>query len=224
MRRYGQLAPGGDVTETPMKVLIVDDHPLMLAGVRRALERIESIEIAGEARSASEALSMIERRRPDVVLMDLRMPGVAGTEHIEKVRDTWPWIKVVVLSASEDRAAIDAALHAGAHAFVVKSVSSSDIGAVLRQVATGAVFHAPSAARAGDSPSQDVPDRSGLTERERGILERVGRGLTTAEISRDLFISEHTVKFHLTNVYRKLGVSNRAAAVRYAIENDLVES
>lgn len=164
---------------------------------------------------------MIERRRPDIVLMDLRMPGVSGTEHIEEVRASWPGIKVVVLSASEDRSAIDAALQAGAHAFVVKSVSSSDIGAVLRQVANGAVFHAPSPTRAGGAPSEEVPDRSGLTERERGILARVAKGLTTGEISRDLFISEHTVKFHLTNVYRKLGVSNRTAAVRYALEKGL---
>jgi DNA-binding NarL/FixJ family response regulator len=206
----------------PLKVLIADDHPLVLAGVRRALERSEGIEVVGEARSPAEAMALIDRRRPDLVLMDLRMPGVRGTEHIEQVRTNWPDVKVVVLSATEDRPSIDAALNSGASAFMVKSVSPSDIGAVLRQVATGAIFHAPSGggARAGSAP--DVPQSPELTERERGILDAAARGLTTAEISRELYISEHTVKFHLTNLYRKLGVSNRAAAVRYALENGLV--
>lgn len=204
----------------PLKVLIADDHPLILAGVRRALERSENIEVVGEARSPQELMGLIERRRPQVVLMDLRMPGIQGTEHIEQVRSTWPDVKVVVLSAHEDRPSIDSALRAGASAFVVKSVSPSDIAAVLRQVATGAVFHAPSSAVPAAAPEPE-PVGPDLTDRERAILQSIARGSTTAEISRELFISEHTVKFHLTNVYRKLGVSNRAAAIRYALENGL---
>jgi DNA-binding NarL/FixJ family response regulator len=211
-----------DMGPAPLKVLIADDHPLVLAGVRRALERSEGIEVVGEARSPAEAMALIDRRRPDLVLMDLRMPGVRGTEHIEQVRTNWPDVKVVVLSATEDRPSIDAALNSGASAFMVKSVSPSDIGAVLRQVATGAIFHAPSGGGARGGSAPDVPQGPELTERERGILNAAARGLTTAEISRELYISEHTVKFHLTNLYRKLGVSNRAAAVRYALENGLV--
>lgn len=210
-----------EASAAPLKVLIADDHPLILAGVRRALERSENIEVVGEARSSAELMGLIERRRPQVVLMDLRMPGVSGTEHIEQVRSAWPDVKVVVLSASEDRPSIDSALRAGASAFVVKSVSPSDIAAVLRQVATGAVFHAPSAATGGASAPRLEPAGPELTERERAILRSIARGSTTAEISRELFISEHTVKFHLTNVYRKLGVSNRAAAIRYALEHGL---
>ncbi len=210
-----------ETSTAPLKVLIADDHPLILAGVRRALERSENIEVVGEARSSVELMGLIERRQPQVVLMDLRMPGVSGTEHIEQVRSAWPDVKVVVLSASEDRPSIDAALRAGASAFVVKSVSPSDIAAVLRQVATGAVFHAPSVAATSASAPRAEPAGPDLTERERAILQSIARGSTTAEISRELFISEHTVKFHLTNVYRKLGVANRAAAIRYALENRL---
>lgn len=205
----------------PIKVLIVDDHPLMLAGVRRALERSDGIEVVGEARNHTEAVGLIERRRPGVVLMDLRMPGVRGTEHIEDVKTRWPNVKVVVLSATEDRPSIDSALNAGASAFIVKSVSPSDIPAVLRQAATGVIFHAPSGGGPRTSDAPAAPTGPELTERERGILEAAARGLTTAEISRELFISEHTVKFHLTNLYRKLGVSNRAAAVRFALEHGL---
>jgi DNA-binding NarL/FixJ family response regulator len=205
-----------------LKVLVADDHPLILAGVRRALERTDGIEVVGEARSVSEVMALVERRRPDVLLMDLRMPGVTGTEHIAHVLEEWPEVRVVVLSATENRDAIDAALDAGASAFVVKSVSSSDLAAVLRQVASGAVFHAPRRSPGGGSASvPEAPHGAELTERERRILVAAARGLTTAQISRELYISEHTVKFHLTNIYRKLGVANRAAAVRYALEKGI---
>lgn len=209
------------MSEAPLKVLIADDHPLILAGVRRGLERSD-VEVVGEARSAAEMMVLIERRRPEIVLLDLRMPDVQGTEHIEQVIERWPEVKVVVLSGSEDRPSIDAALNAGARAFVVKSVSPSDIAAILRQVRAG-VYLAP----AGISP--DHANGSGesedpvLTDREREVLRAVARGLTTAQISHEHFVSEATVKFHLTNVYRKLDVPNRAAAVRWAMENGLAE-
>ena len=208
-------------TGAPLRVLIVDDHPLLLAGARRALERSEGIEVVGEAQSSAQAMGLVERRRPEVVLMDLRMPGVTGTEHIEAVRHTWPEVKVVVLSATEDRSAIDAALQAGAAAFVVKSVNTADLAAVVRQVATGTVVHAPTAMPPRRGPDSQAPPDPELTDRERCILAAVARGLTTTQIGRELFISEHTVKFHLTNVYRKLGVSNRAGAVRWALQNGL---
>jgi DNA-binding NarL/FixJ family response regulator len=210
------------MTGNSVKVLIADDHPLMLAGIRRALERSENIEIVGEAHSATEAMSLVERRRPEVVLMDLRMPGVQGNEHIEQVLSTWPEVKVVVLSATEDKSSIDSALNAGASAFVLKSVSPSDIAGIIRQVATGAVFHAPRQRPGAGGESAAEPAGPDLTDRERSILSAIAQGLTTSEISRELWISEHTVKFHLTNVYRKLGVSNRAGAVRFALENGLV--
>jgi DNA-binding NarL/FixJ family response regulator len=206
----------------PLKVLIADDHPLMIAGVRRALERSEDIEIAGEAHSGPELMRLVERRRPQIVLTDLRMPGTNGADCIEQIRSTWPEVRVVVLSACDDRPAIEAALNAGASAYVVKSISSTDIAAVIRQAASGSVFHATSvpAPRPQDEDEESLlPD---LTERERAILEAVAAGKTTAVISRELWVSEHTVKFHLTNIYRKLGVTNRAGAVRYALQNGLV--
>jgi DNA-binding NarL/FixJ family response regulator len=208
--------------DAPLKVLIADDHPLMLAGVRRALERSESIEIAGEAHSGPELMRLVERRRPQLVLTDLRMPGANGTECIERIRTTWPDVRVVVLSACEDRPSIDAALNAGASAYVVKSVNAADIAAVLRQAASGTVFHATSSPAAKTEPASAGSDVPELTVRERAILEAVAAGKTTAVISSELWVSEHTVKFHLTNIYRKLGVSNRAGAVRYALEHGLV--
>lgn len=211
---------------SPLKVLLADDHPLVLAGIRRTLERTEDIEIVGEARTAQELLELIERRRPQVVLTDLRMTGANGTECIERIRATWPEIILVVLSACDDRASIEGALGAGAHAYIVKSVEPVDIASVLRQTAGPSAVY-----RASPRPQQIVgrvteqPEDAGsmvLTDREQTILAAVAAGKTTAAISQDLWVSEHTVKFHLTNIYRKLGVPNRAAAVRHAVEHGLV--
>jgi DNA-binding NarL/FixJ family response regulator len=208
------------VPVAPLKVLIADDHPLVLIGIRRALDAQEDIEVAGEAHSGNELLALIERRRPDVVLMDLRMPDVEGESCIEQIAQSWPDVKIVVLSACDDAASVKGALAAGAHTYVVKSVNALDIASVLRQIRCGAVFHAPSShtTKTCKDP-QSCADL--LTERETGILGAVARGLTTKAISRELWVSEHTVKFHLTNIYRKLGVSNRSAAVRFALEHGL---
>jgi DNA-binding NarL/FixJ family response regulator len=210
--------------EAAVKVLIADDHPLMLAGLRRALERSEGIEVVGEAQSAPALLELIERRKPAIVLMDLHMPGATGTGCIQEIRARWPEVKIVVLSAADDRASIDSALAAGASAYVVKSVSTMDISAVLRQASgNAAVFHAssPSVPVVGRVRSEPA-EGPALTEREQTILAAVARGMTTAAISEDLWVSEHTIKFHLTNIYRKLGVRNRTAAVRYALDHGMI--
>jgi DNA-binding NarL/FixJ family response regulator len=130
-------------------------------------------------------------------------------------------VRIVVLSAEDDRASIDAALAAGASAYIVKSVSMSEIASVLSQTASGNVFHAVARGEIR-LDRREEPQGPALTERERTILDAVAAGLTTSAISRDLWVSEHTVKFHLTNIYRKLGVPNRAGAVRYALENGLL--
>jgi DNA-binding NarL/FixJ family response regulator len=208
-----------------LRVLIADDHPLILAGIRRTLERSENIEIVGEARSGPEVLALVARSKPQVVLLDLRMPGMHGGDCIEQIRTSWPDIKIVVLSALDDTQSIDTALAAGATAYVVKSVIPSDIASVIRQAAGGTVFHGVSATRsAGQGTSVPPAGDALLTEREQTVLSAVAAGKTSAAISSELWVSEHTVKFHLTNIYRKLGVPNRTSAVRYAVEHGLVES
>jgi NarL family two-component system response regulator LiaR len=208
----------------PVRVLLADDHPLMLIGIRHMLESYEDIEVVGQAQSGPEMMALIERRAPDMVLTDLRMPGFEGVDSITEITTRWPNLKVVVLSACEDRAEVNAALVAGASAYIVKSARTVDIASVLRQANSGAVFHAPSVLRAASAGHpEDLPAPGGpvLTEREATILCAVARGLTTKRISADLWVSEHTIKFHLTNIYRKLGVANRSGAVRYAIEHGL---
>jgi DNA-binding NarL/FixJ family response regulator len=151
------------------------------------------------------------------------MPGLDGLECIAALKDRWPDVKTVVISASEDRESIDEALLAGASAYILKTVSPMDVSSILRQAATGAVYHVPLTpnVRQEAQPTSSGPE---LTPREKMILAAVANGLTTRAISKDLWLSEHTVKFHLTNIYRKLGVSNRSAAIRYAFENDLAST
>ncbi|HLJ03584.1 MAG TPA: response regulator transcription factor [Solirubrobacteraceae bacterium] len=214
---YGDEASQG----RKLKVLIADDHPLLLAGIRRTLEGDPGVEIVGEARSGPEVLAQIPRRLPDVVLLDLRMPGVVGADCVAQIAHGWPGVKCVVLSAESSEAVVEEALSAGASAYVVKSVTPIDLASVVRQAACGAIFHSRGHSRPPGPVASDEPSGPTLTSRERAILAAVAAGLTTAAISKELWVSEHTVKFHLTNVYRKLGVSNRAGAVKYALEHGI---
>lgn len=207
--------------ENRLKVLIADDHPLILAGLRRALADHDDIEVVGEAQSGSEVIPLVERRRPDVVLMDLRMPGDPVIDCIRRIAEDRPETKTVVLSACDDRPSINAALNAGASAYVVKSVKAIDVASVVRQASTGVVFHAGTARRAASPGDLEQDEAPLLTGREQTILDAIAAGLTTAAISEQLWVSEHTVKFHLTNIYRKLGVQNRAGAIRYALKHGL---
>ncbi len=200
----------------PTKVLIADDHPLIIAGIRRTIESLDDVALVGEARTAVELLELVQRRRPEVVLMDLRMPGMTGIEVIERIRRDRPEAKVVVLSACHERATIDRVLAAGASAYVLKSAQAVDLPSILRDVVNGTI---PGPKTPASGPI--VAPRSGLTGRESSILEAVATGMTTAAISRELWVSEHTIKFHLTNIYRKLGVANRAGAVRYALDHGM---
>jgi DNA-binding NarL/FixJ family response regulator len=210
-----------EAPERSIKLLIADDHPMIIAGIRQMIERYEDIDVIGEANTGPQLIELVERRRPELVLMDLNMPGLSGAECIERIRGSWPETKIVVLSACDEPAAIDAALGAGASAYILKSATTIDVASVVRQAVSGAIFHAPLNAPAQTRTGNDSRAPR-LTDRERSILSAVASGLPSAAISRELWVSEHTVKFHLTNIYRKLGVSNRASAVRYALEHDLV--
>jgi DNA-binding NarL/FixJ family response regulator len=203
-----------------LRVLIADDHPLILQGLRRTLEACDDIDVVGEAHTGAEVLGLADRRRPDVVLLDMRMPEMDGIECARELKRAWPEVRSILLSASEERASVEAAEAAGASAYLIKSVTAVDIPAVVRQVAAGyTMFQAP---RAADRDGADEGSGPELTERETAILSAAAGGLTTKAIGKELWVSEHTVKFHLTNIYRKLGVSNRSGAIRYAFEHGLV--
>jgi DNA-binding NarL/FixJ family response regulator len=205
----------------PLRVLIADDHRLIAEGIKRSLEESGDFEVVAEATTGSQILPLIRRTSPDVVLLDLRMPGVDGLTALEQIKRDHPDIKVVILSASSDQAVIQAALAKGASAYVIKSVNPVDLASTLRQVMEGNVFHAVGLPAQGQAtPATEL----GLTAREVSILQALARGLSNQAIGKELFVAEQTVKFHLTNIYRKLEATNRTEAVRLAYQRGIVDN
>ncbi len=198
-----------------IKVLIADDHRLILSAVRRALAAADDIEIVAEARRGSQVLPLVHQEQPDVCLLDVRMPEMDGLTCAERIRAAAPDTRVVMLSASAEPESADEALVRGADAYVAKSVDPQELATALRRVNDGESF------RLGVAEPGAREDAAGLTERELSILQAVARGLSNQAISGELWITEQTVKFHLTNIYRKLEVSSRAEAARYALSRGI---
>ena len=204
-----------------MKVLIADDHQLMLAGVRRALEGAGDLEVVGEARTGSQVLPLIGRTNPDVVLLDIRMPEMDGLTCLELIRKRHPNTKVVILSVFSEPEQIQLALRKGASGYIVKSINPQDLPSAIRQAVEGTVYHPLGLP---EQTEDTTAKAAGLTEREIVILKAVAKGLSNQAIGKELWVTEQTVKFHLTNIYRKLNVANRTEAARYAYQHGLVES
>ena len=204
-----------------IKVLLADDHRLILAGIRRALEEVEDLEVVGEAESGSQVLPLIHQTNPDLVLLDLRLPDMSGLACLDSIRQRYPEVKVVILSAFNDAEHIQAAFQRGATAYIVKSVNPVDLPSALRQALDQTVYQGVRVI--GDVNGQ-AGEGLGLTEREMSMLKALARGLSNQAISKEFWVTEQTVKFHLSNIYRKLGVANRTEAARFAYERGLVES
>jgi DNA-binding NarL/FixJ family response regulator len=195
-----------------VRVLIADDNRLMLEGFRRALESVADIEVAGVTHSGDQVRSMIERRCPDIVVIDLGLRTGDGQRCLDVIHAAHPALKIVVLSATSAEADIRSALGHGAQAFIVKSINPVDIPSALRQAYDETVYHA-----FGYAPGpEDELRAAGLTERELTMLRALACGMSNRAISQRLWVSEPTVKFHLGNLYRKLGVPNRLAAAHFA--------
>jgi DNA-binding NarL/FixJ family response regulator len=205
-----------------MRVLIADDHPLILAGIRRALEEADGFDVVAEASSGSQVLPLVSQTDPDLALLDLRMPEMDGLQCLDRIRKQHPKVKVVILSVSTDPEVVQTVLNHGAAAYVVKSVNPLDLSSALRQALEGTVFSAIGLPE--KTAQQDAVKAAGLTERETTILKALARGLSNEAIGKELWVAEQTVKFHLTNIYRKLDVSNRTEAARYAYEHGLIDS
>jgi DNA-binding NarL/FixJ family response regulator len=192
---------------------------LIVDGIKRSLEASDDFEVVGEASSGAQVLPLVSRTNPDLVLLDLRMPGADGLTCLSRIRKQHPNVKVVILSVSTDESVIQTVLKRGASAYIVKTINPIDLPSALRQAMEGTVFSAIGL------PERNDPARvAGLTERETAILAALARGLSNEAIGKELWVAEQTVKFHLTNIYRKLGVSNRTEAARLAYQQGLVES
>ena len=203
-----------------VRVLIADDHRLMVEGTKQALERAGGFEVVGEATNGVQVLPLVRRLKPDLVLLDLRMPQMDGLTCLAKIKKEFPHMRVAILSVSQDPELIQTALKRGANAYIVKSIDPDDLAAALRQALDGNVF---TTAGVTEDPGERAARDAGLTERELMIVRAVARGLSNEAVAKELWVAEQTVKFHLTNIYRKLGVSNRTEAARYAYEQGFVE-
>lgn len=203
-----------------MRVVIADDHKLILDGLRRALEDDGGFEVVGQTQTGTEVISLVSETKPDLVVLDVRMPQMDGLACLDEIKGRFPDVKVVMLSASTSQDLVDTALRRGASAYVIKSIDPTDLPATLRQAAAGTVISAVGTTETA-APGAKA---AGLTDREVEILGALSRGLSNDQIAKELWVTQQTVKFHLTNVYRKLGVRNRAEALRKAFQLGFVES
>jgi len=209
-----------------LRVLLVDDHALVRAGIRSLLRDIEGIEVVGEAADGAEALAIAGRERPDAVLLDIAMKGMSGLETAARFRELHPGVKVLILSMHASEEYVLQALHAGVVGYLIKDSATAELELALRSVVRGETYLSPAISRqvvegyvqrvgagAGDDP---------LTPRQREVLKRVAEGRSTKEIAFDLGLSVKTVETHRAQIMERLGIRDVAGLVRYAMRTRLV--
>ena len=201
--------------------VLLDEHPIWLDGVERVLERL-GIRVTGKATSPEAALDYVESERPDVFVTSIELsesPLMDGLTCLRQARERVPGLKAVVVSMYRDPDHLDAALEAGASAYVIKTAHPDDLASAIRQAFEHSVFMAGQKPASAAPPAAAPPvsdDMFGLTRRELEILQLVAEGRSNAQLAKMLWVTEQTVKFHLSNIYRKLDVSNRTEASRWA--------
>ena len=201
-----------------IRVVIADDHAVVRQGLRTFLDLQEDVEVVGEAADGAEALEAAERLSPDVVLIDLVMPGVDGIEAIRGLRERAPAVRAIVLSSFIDDEKLFPAVRAGAAGYLLKDVQPQELVEAIRTVhAGGALLHPRVASRLLEELATDP-----LTPREREVLALIGRGMANKVIARELSLSEKTVKAHVSSILAKLGVTDRTQAALYAVRAGLV--
>ena len=202
----------------PAGVLVVDDHALLRTGVANIINQEPDLRVVGEAGNGVEALEAYERHRPDVTLLDLRMPLMEGVEAIRRIRDRDPRARVIVLTTYDTDEEITRALKAGAKAYVLKDIPADELVRCIRDVLAGKTYLAPSAA----AKLAEGVTRVRLTPREMSALQLMADGKANKEIATALDISERTVKTHLAHLFEKLGVTTRTEAIKVATRRGLV--
>ena len=209
-----------------MRILIVDDHPVTRDGLRAALGIADDIEVVGEASTGEEALGMLSETRPDVIFMDVRMPGMGGIEATRAIHEQAPDTKVVLFTIDESRVSISDAIQAGVSGYLLKDSSADELVNAARMAMEGkAVLH-PKLTKAFIEEAQMVDkdnSQAPLSKRETEILQKVAYGATTKAVADELGISPHTVKTHLERIFEKLGANDRAQAVAIAIRKGIVD-
>jgi NarL family two-component system response regulator LiaR len=213
------------VGEEAVRVMIVDDHAVVRSGLSAFIMAYDDLDFVGEAGGGAEAVEKCLQCRPDVILMDLVMPGVDGAEATRRIREACPHVQVIALTSYKEEDLVQAALKAGAISYLLKNVSAAELAQAIREAHAGRSTLAPEAAQVliRAATRTDEEDPTDLTDRELEVLRLMIHGLTNPEIATKLFVSRSTVKFHVSNILMKLGAASRTEAVSMAIHNKLVE-
>ena len=208
---------------TTIRILLVDDHAVVRSGLSKFLMVNKDLELVAEASDGAEAIQMTALHKPDVILMDLMMPVMDGITATREIHQKYPKVKVIALTSFSEQNMVQGALQAGAIGFLQKNVTATELGAAIRSAHAGRMTLSPEAAQAlAHTVTQSHLPGNGLTDRERDVLRCMVEGLNNNEIAEKLVISLGTVKFHISNIFQKLGVDSRVEAVKMGIEQKIV--
>ena len=209
-------------------IVVADDHAIIREGLRRLLEAEDGFVVSGEAEDGRQVLDVVERARPDIIILDITMPGMGGLETLERLRTEYPDTRVILLSVHTDPPFIKSAIGLRADGYVLKNGPASEIVTAIREVMKGGSYFSPAVAREiveqVRAPNSDSPDPFNLlSAREREVLRLIADGLSAKEVATELSISTKTVEAHRTSLMRKLGVRKATELVRYAVRHGLIE-
>jgi two-component system, NarL family, response regulator DevR len=210
-------------------ILLVDDHEVVRLGLKTLLEHNDQFEVVAEAGTAKEAVGMVEKHHPDVVLMDIRLPGTSGIEACEEITERWPDVRVVILTSYAEDEMLFSAIRAGASGYVLKQIGAEGLITAIEAACRGEALLDPAVTQRVFQEvrravkKEEAAAFANLSQQEKNVLALVSEGKTNREIAEALFLGEGTVRNYVSSILSKLGVSNRAEAAAYAVEHNLKE-
>lgn len=207
----------------PIRVMLVDDHTMVRRGLATFLNAFDELELAGEAESGEAAVKLCAQTRPDVILMDLMMPGMDGATATRLIRQQYPEVKILALTSFKEQEMVQNALHAGAIGYLLKDISADELARAIRSAYSGRATLSPEAAQAlVNAAHQPAAPGHDLTQRERDVLALMVEGLNNTQIAERLVVSPSTIKTHVSHILSKLDVASRSEAVALALRSGLV--